>query len=346
MQISEIGEFGLIHRIQKKWIDSGVAAPVLIGIGDDAAATRPTPGKALLLTTDILIEQVHFDRSFSTLFQVGYKAVSVNASDIAAMGGHPLYFLVSLGVSGAETVADIDQLYRGMRQASLPMNISLVGGNTTHSPRLFVSLTLIGEAPPKEIITRSGGDHRDLLYVTGTLGDAAAGLEILQNRDRKRDVKAGNRRPDWPSLIRRHLVPRARLQEGRLLAKKKIPSAMIDLSDGLSSDLSHLANQSGVGAELDLENIPLSYSLRRYAKIMGVDPLSYALHGGEDYELLFSVPKRNKGKMDALINQGSIAARCIGRLVEKKSGLLVKDADGSVRPLKSKGYDHFGSNNS
>ena len=330
MRLNEIGEFGLIRRIQKRW---GGHSSAWVGMGDDAAAILPTPGKSLLFTTDTLIERVHFDRSFSTLVQVGYKAVSVNVSDIAAMGGRPLYFLVSLGLSSAETVADIDQLYKGMRRASVETNIDLIGGNTAHSPSgFFVSLTMIGEVSPKEMIVRSGGHSGDLLYVTGTLGDAAAGLEILQKRDGKLND---------PSLIKRHQTPNARWKEGCLLAEQKIPSAMIDLSDGLSSDLSHLMNQSGVGAELYLEQIPISSSLKRYAKSINADPFSYALHGGEDYELLFSVPKRKKGKIDALINDGSVSAHCIGRLVEKKSGLLVKGKDGSIRPLQAKGHDHF-----
>ncbi len=331
MKLSEIGEFGLIKRIQKR--PFAKSPQVIVGIGDDAAAVLPTPGKSLLFTTDILIEQVHFDLAFSTFFQVGYKAVSVNVSDIAAIGGRPLYFLVSLGLSGKELLADIDQLYRGMQQASRKIPISLIGGNIAASRTgFFVSITLIGEASKNQIITRSGGKPGDLLYVTGTLGNAVAGLEILRKKERF---------TDFTPLIRQHQTPKARWQEGLLLAKEKIPSAMIDISDGLSSDLTHLAHQSGVGTEIELSQIPISFSLKRYTKWIGTDPIPYALHGGEDYELLFSVPLKKANQMEALIRNKTISARCIGRLVQKEKGLLVKDRKGIMHPMKAEGYDHL-----
>jgi thiamine-monophosphate kinase len=331
MKLNEIGEFGLIKRIQKR--PFAKSPQVIVGIGDDAAAVLPTPGKSLLLTTDILVERVHFDLAFSTFFQVGYKAVSVNVSDIAAMGGRPLYFLVSLGLSGKEFLADIDQLYRGMEQASRKMPLGLIGGNIAASrTRFFVSITLIGEASKSRLVTRGGGRPGDLLYVTGTLGDAAAGLEILRQKDKV---------SSFGTLIRRHQVPKARWKEGLLLAEEKIPSAMIDVSDGLSSDLTHLAHQSGVGAEIELSHIPISPSLKRYARSIGADPIPYALHGGEDYELLFSVPPKKANQMDVLIQDKTISARCIGSLVRKEKGLLVKDRKGMTYPIEAGGYDHL-----
>ncbi len=330
----EIGEFGLIQRIQKKW-GGNKRAGLFLGIGDDAAAILPTAGHSLLLTTDILIEQVHFDFSFSTYTEIGYKALSVNVSDIAAMGGRPLYFLVSLGHSGAESVSHIDQLYRGIHRASLEAKISLIGGNIAHSPSgFFVSITLVGEAPKETLLTRSGGRAGDWLYVTGVLGDAAAGLDILKE-------KGGQKSRLFSSLIKKHKMPKPRLREGCLLAQQQIPSAMIDLSDSLSSDLSHLTDQSGVGAELWMENIPISVSLKRYAKARGVDPLSYALYGGEDYELLFSVPEKKREKIEKLIRGGELSARPIGRLLEKRRGLLVKDTKGRTRALVPRGHDHL-----
>lgn len=330
--LAKIGEFGLIKNIQKKW--GGTRAGVLrLGIGDDAAVLHPSPGKSLLLTTDILIEGVHCDFSFSTFFEIGYKALSVNVSDIAAMGGRPHFFLVSLGLSGQESVADVNQLYRGMARAGREMNLRLIGGNTARAGALFfVSITLLGEAGKKEVITRSGGRAGDFLYVTGALGDAAAGLEIL---------KRGERGHRFRSLVEKQTMPKARWKEGRLLAQKQIPSAMIDLSDGLSSDLVHLADQSDLGAELQLEKIPISRALKRYAKERGADPMSYALHGGEDYELLFSVPEKKREKLERLIQKGDIAARSIGRLVEKGAGLLIKDREGQIRSLIPGGYDHL-----
>ncbi len=316
--VGATGEFELIRRIQK---NANADDPkVLLGIGDDAAAVLPSPGNTLLITTDILLEKTHFDLTFSSYFQIGYKALAVNISDIAAMGGTPRFYLVSLGLTGKESVRDIDALYRGMNQAG----INLIGGNTVRSAFLFVSITLLGEVPKNEMVTRSGASVGDSIYVTGTLGDSLAGLEIRKGL-----------------LREKHLMPKARLQQGRLLAEQKIPSAMIDISDGLSSDLAHVAKQSGVGAQLECANIPISTSLKRYAKSIGANPLDYALHGGEEYELLFCVPEKNRGRLETLIQNGAIDARCIGKCIPKRNGLLLRKVNGTLHTLEPLGYDHF-----
>jgi len=332
--VTAIGEFDLIRRIQKRIATSGPSDPsVLLGIGDDSAAFSPSPGNCILATTDILLEKIHFDLAFSTFFQIGYKAVSVNLSDIAAMGGTPRFYLVSLGLTGKESVRDIDSLYRGMNEASREAGISLIGGNMTRSNAgLFVSITLLGEVPKKEMVTRSGGAAGDSIYVTGTLGDSSAGLEILKKRMRKGLFR---------ELPVKHQMPTARWKEGRLLAQNKIPSAMIDLSDGLSSDLCHIAEQSGVGAVLECEKLPISATLKRYAKSIGANPFDYALHGGEEYELLFCVPEENLGRLNTLIHNGEISAHRIGEFFPKKNGLLVKGVDGKMSKLKPLGYNHF-----
>ncbi len=334
MHLDQIGEFGLIQRIQKKWTKT--PRSVLVGIGDDAAAIALPSSKKniLLLTTDTLLEQTHFTRATSTFFQVGYKAVSVNVSDIAAMGGTPRFFLVSLGLTGKETVADIDRLYRGINTASRDYGITLIGGNITRSRAgFFISLTVSGEVAKKKIVTRSGGTEGDALYVTGTLGNAAAGLEMLQAGGKRRHT-SGVR-----SLILKHQMPKARFREAQLLAQKKIPSAMIDLSDGLSSDLSHLTKQSGIGAELEIDKIPISPALRRYAKSIGTNPIRYALHGGEEYELLFSVPQKSRAKLDQLVQKGEISAHYIGRLSGKT--VSIKTASGQIFKMKPAGFDHL-----
>ncbi|MEK7747469.1 MAG: thiamine-phosphate kinase [Nitrospirota bacterium] len=324
------GEFALIDRIARRQQTAQNAPDVLLGIGDDAAAVRISPGKKALLTTDILIEKTHFDLSFSTFFDVGYKALSVNLSDIAAMGGRPRFFLVSLGLTGRESLRDIDQLYRGIKKASQEAGTVLIGGNTACSRALFfVSITLLGEAPKKEIVTRGGGKPGDYLYVTGTLGDSASGLDLL-----KKGIASSQK------LVLKHKRPKARFLEGYLLGQNKIPSAMIDLSDGLSSDLSHLAKASGVGVELEEDKIPISASLKLYGQLAGVNTMAYALNGGEDYELLFSVPKNRIKKLNALIQKGTLFATPIGRLTEKIKGLLVKKEDGTTYKLQRLGYDH------
>jgi thiamine-monophosphate kinase len=345
--LDKIGEFGLIQRIQE-W-GGKTDKRLLLGIGDDAAAIRTDPHSALLLTTDLLMEKVHFSlpvllsgqnqnrsskKRCDAFFKAGYKAVSVNVSDIAAMGGSPLFYMVSLGLSGKESVEEIDHLYRGIDSAGQETKIRLIGGNTARSRTgFFISITLIGEVPPDEMVRRSGGSVGDILYVTGMLGDAAAGV-----------LPTGKKRSLPASLVLKQELPKARWKEGRLLAKKQIPSAMIDLSDGLSSDLGHLANQSGVGAELWADRIPISPALKRWAKKKGADPLSYALHGGEDYELLFSVPEKKQARLERMIRFGQIQARPIGILIEKEAGLLIKTGE-NVRPLVSGGYDHFKKDN-
>jgi thiamine-monophosphate kinase len=331
MDLSRIGEFGLIQRIQKNLRPPSSSVP--LGIGDDAAAILSSPKKYLLLTTDSLLERVHFDLAYSSYSQIGYKAAAVNISDIAAMGGAPRYFLISLGLTGRQKVADLDQLYRGIEKGSREAGMDLIGGNTTYSKELFfISLTVVGEVAKKEMVTRAGARVGDALYVTGTLGNAAAGLDILKKGvDPKR----------FPELVGRYRAPRARWREGRLLAKDRIATAMIDLSDGLTSDLGHLAEQSGVGAELDLGRIPVASSLRRYASQNGGDPIRYALDGGEEYELLFSVPEEKIKMLENRIERGAIDARRIGVIQNKKKGLTARSPEGRLTRIAPGGYDHF-----
>lgn len=331
MNLSQIGEFGLIRRIQKQLPPPFSSIP--LGIGDDAAAILPSSGKYLLITTDTLLESVHFDLAYSSYAEIGYKAAAVNLSDIAAMGGTPRYFLISLGLTDRQKVADLDRLYRGIGKGSGEAGIDLIGGNTARSNALFfISVTLVGEVPKKEMVTRGGARAGEALYVTGTPGDAAAGLEIL---------KEGADPKGFSRLLSRHRAPRARWREGRLLAKNGWATAMIDLSDGLTADLGHLLEQSGAGAELDLSRIPLSFPLRRYALKMGSDPVRYALDGGEDYELLFSVPERKIPALESAVRRGVIDARRIGVIRKKKDGLTARGLDGRLTPITSAGYDHF-----
>ncbi|WDT70314.1 MAG: thiamine-phosphate kinase [Candidatus Manganitrophus sp.] len=322
MDLRQLGEFGLIDRIQKRFPPP---ASTVLGIGDDAAAILPSKKQHLLLTTDTLIEEVHFDPAFSTFQEVGYKSVMVNVSDIAAMGGAPRYILISLGLTGRQTVEAIDQLYKGIERASRETGLDLIGGNIAFSTGpFFISPTVVGEIPKKEMVTRAGAGEGDHLYVTGTLGDAAAGLALL---------KKGIDTKPFGRLTRRYRAPKARWREGRLLAKARIPSAMIDLSDGLSSDLGHLMERSGLGAEIDAARIPLSAPLRRAALQMGVDSIEYALNGGEDYELLFSVPERKLKKLEQMIKNRLISAYRIGKMAPRRTGLMLIDPSGRRRSI-------------
>jgi thiamine-monophosphate kinase len=330
MDLHQLGEFGLIDRIRKRFPPP---ASTVLGIGDDAAAILPPRKQYLLLTTDTLIEGVHFDPAFSTFQEVGYKSVMVNVSDIAAMGGAPRYILISLGLTDRQTVEEIDRLYNGIESASRETGLDLVGGNIAFSTGpFFISPTVVGEVPKKEMLTRADAREGDLLYVTGTLGDAAAGLALL---------KKGIETKPFARLVRRYRAPQARWREGRLLAEARIPSAMIDLSDGFSSDLGHLMEQSGLGAEIEADLIPLSPSLRRAALQTGADPIEYALNGGEDYELLFSVSKSKIKRLEKMIEEGSIAARRIGRMTPRRSGLRLIDPSGRRRTILPGGWDHL-----
>ena len=330
MKISDLGEFGLIDRIGKTTPRNAKRAP--IGIGDDAAALLLSPSSTLLATTDMLIEGVHFDLTTTDLYSLGWKAAAVNLSDIAAMGGVPRFCLTALGIPPFLTVEDIGEFYRGVNACLKKFGAVLVGGDTCSSRKGFViNVTVLGEALRKVIVARSGARPGDLIYVTGTLGDSGAGLELVRNAE----CGVRSKTPAVRKLIGKHLRPVPRVAEGRKLAAAGIASAMIDVSDGLSSDLGHVCEQSGVGAEVFADRIPLSKELRA-AKGLKLPPMKYALSGGEDYELLFTVPPDKIKKLSAL----RIAATEIGTITRVRSMRMINER-GQGRPLMVSGYDHF-----
>jgi len=349
-----IGEFELIRRIQRRTaIPPALTPSVVAGIGDDAAVLKPRPGCLLLATTDLLAEHVHFDLTVTSYRRLGYKAVAANLSDIAAMGGIPKYAFIALALTAREAARDVEALYTGIREACRQAGAAVVGGDTSASCHgLLISITLLGEAAPEEVLRRSGARAGDRLYVTGTLGDAQAGLELLLRRKNKpRAVKST---PTHPSplegegegggglayLIRRHLTPTARFIEGRILAQNRLASAAIDLSDGLAGDLRHICAESGVGALIDVRRLPLSAALISYARARRRAPAEYALTGGEDYELLFTVRPKQVPRVNALIRRGDLCATAIGTITARRLGLRLIGSDGAVRPLKAKGYEH------
>jgi thiamine-monophosphate kinase len=344
MKISDLGEFGLIDRIGKTAPRKTKRVP--IGIGDDAAALLLSPSSALLATTDMLIEGVHFDLTTTDLYSLGWKAAAVNLSDIAAMGGVPRFCLTALGIPPSFTVEDIGEFYRGVTACLKKFETVLVGGDTCSSKKGFViSVTVLGEVVRKQVVTRSGARPGDLIYVTGMLGDSAAGLEILKKGSGARGQGSGERRNKksairntqsaMRALIERHLRPVPRVAEGRKLALSGLASAMIDVSDGLSSDLGHICKQSGVGAEVFAERIPLSKELRS-AKGLKQPPVEYALSGGEDYELLFTSPVERERELISL----RVRATVIGAITRKK-GMRMATEKGEIHPLAAGGYEHF-----
>ena len=331
-------ELGLIRRLKAQ-----VAVQdrlVLQGIGDDCAVLKTSPAEWTLLTTDLLAEGVHFDRALSSWEDIGYRGAIANLSDIAAMGGTPRFMVVSLAIPPSCSMDGIERLYRGMMQAARPYGVSLVGGDTSASRQgLFLSITLTGIVKPGRALMREGARVGDQLYVTGTLGDSHAGLQLLTNRrhtSRSIVSPAQARR-----LLHRHHRPSARIAEGQWLVKQGFASAAIDLSDGLSGDLRHLCEASQVGADITAASLPISGACRAYAVMRHVDPTQVALQGGEDYELLFTVPSAKQSRFERLAAKTDFSFTCIGSITPKRSGLRLRTEDGTVAALPITSYEHF-----
>lgn len=341
MRQSRIGEFELIRRLRSATrIPHAVRSAILAGIGDDAAALKTRPGLVLLATTDLLAERVHFDLACTTYRQLGYKAAMANLSDIAAMGGIPRFVLIALALTPRQSRRDVEALYTGVQAACREAEAAVVGGDTSASRTdLFISLVVLGEAAPAEVLRRSTARAGDRLYVTGTLGDAQAGLEILLAQKESRQGRGTSAR-GAAYLIGRHLRPTARLREARRLAEGRLASAAIDLSDGLAGDVRHICEESKVGCLIDARQLPLSSPLLAHARAGRRDPIKYALGGGEDYELLFTVPPAKVPHVERLIRRRLLRATPIGSITPARRGLRIIGADGSVRPLTAKGYEH------
>ena len=338
MKLNQLGEFGLLRRIRRRIPSLPLSIP--IGIGDDAAVLRCDSSRDLVVTKDLLVEGVDFDLKHSpSLRQIGQKALAVNLSDIASMGALPRAFLVGIAAPGSLTTGAIDQLYSGMLSLARKHKMALVGGDLTASRLgLFISITILGEVASGCAVTRSGARSGDHLYVTGSLGDSRAGLEILK----KTGLRNRSKRPGFESwLIRRHYDPSPRVEVGQALVRKKWAVAMIDLSDGLASDLRHLCRASRVGANLEAARLPLSSALRAYTLRSRRNALEYALRGGEDFELLFTVRKNRVAAFAKAVKQNRWPITNIGRMVSPENRITLSGADGKEKPLKLRGYEHF-----
>lgn len=301
------------------------------GIGDDAAVFKVKTGYECLVSTDLLIEGIHFDLSYTGPKDLGYKALAANLSDIAAMGGEPLLYFVSIAAPGEMDFRDFKRIFAGMEEAA--QNARLAGGDTCNTPGpLFISVSVIGQVEKGRAVKRSGAKPGDGIWATGTLGDSAAGLEILK-------AGASRHRGAEKFLISRHLRPEARVEAGRLLGKSGIASSMIDISDGLSSDLRHITEASGVGAMILEEKLPISRELAAYAGRERAIKLS--LSGGEDYELLFTV-RGLKGER-GLAMLGDRAGVTFTKIGEVLSGgrVYLESGGGKRKALKPEGYEHF-----
>jgi thiamine-monophosphate kinase len=325
MRLSEVGELSLLRILQKRF---GKRVPhVLAGIGDDCAVVRPA-GKNLLLTTDMMIEGVHFDMRWTTPFQLGFKLVSANVSDIYAMGGRPQFLLLNFSAGSDAEVDTFERILDGVEKAARFYGVSLIGGDISSSERLVLSATVTGYAT--RFIRRNGARAGERIYATGFLGDSACGLELLKRVkrpveiERRKKVECGLPWEVALPLLRRHLMPVAVRPER--FARRA--TSMIDVSDGLLIDLSRLCEASGAGARLYAERLPVSKRLKKAAKYLEMDPFRFVLGGGEDYELLFTAPRNSNAD-----------AFCIGEITD--SGMTLVDERGRAKSVEVRGYEHF-----
>jgi thiamine-monophosphate kinase len=338
-----IHEFDLIRALHRR---HGRPTPSLIqGIGDDAAVITSRADQWTVLTTDLLTEGIHFDLRTATMEDIGFRAAAANLSDIAAMGATPQYLLAALAIPSTGSRQHVLQLYRGMMAACRPHHVQLIGGDTSGSGGgWFLSLTLIGIVPPRKALFRSGAGIGDHLYVTGTIGDALAGLSLLNEpppRVKRHPRAAALSTRHRKFLIGRHLRPIARITEGRWLSAHRFATSAIDISDGLSGDLRHICKESHVGVELDLGALPLSTACRAYATSRKLDPVSLALTGGEDYELLFTVSPRQRLRLEQSAAKRGFALTCIGTIHPFRFGIQALSPHGRRHRLANTSYEHF-----
>ena len=326
--IEKAGEFNLIRRLSS--ISSPrVHPPVLKGVGDDAAVYRSTPGMVQVISTDAFIEGHHFDYAFYTMEDIGYKAMAVNLSDIVAMNARPILATISVGLPGSFSIQNLELIYKGLAKIASDYGIQIVGGDTTRAPVLMLSITVIGEADESDIVYRSGASPGDYICVTGPLGDAAAGLDLLRNPQQAEALPS----EVMKYLTDRHLKPIPRLDQVNEWAEEGVrPSAMIDISDGLSNELHHICTASGCGCLIWESNFPVSAELRT-----GIPDQStlrnYVLNGGDDYELLFTASQ----EMLNLLNPEQFMK--IGVITPED--LLLRSLGDSLVPLEIGGHDHF-----
>jgi thiamine-monophosphate kinase len=350
-RVADLGEVGLLTRIAGH---IGAAdRRVVLGIGDDAAALQVGGNVLVLLTADALVQDVHFRLGTSGPADIGWKALAVNASDIAAMGGRPTHAMVSLMLPDELEAVWVDALYDGLLEMASTAGAAVVGGNLARAPLIIVDVALLGEVEPAHLVRRDGARPGDLVAVTGTLGRAAAGLVALPSGAERQDGRAPRRAPRAalahvdPALVARAVDaqrrPEPRLAAGAALAASGAVHAMIDLSDGLALDLWRICEASNVGVRLDARRLPIDPCVTAIARVADRDPFEMAVSGGEDYELLFAADAAEAGRLvDYLTVETGVPATIIGRIEPASAGCTIV-ADGRSRPLQPGGWTHFGS---
>lgn len=332
MRLAELGEFGLIDRIRARFPQP--AAPEL-GIGDDAALLTPSAGMQLVVSTDLLAEGVHFERSFGQLRLLGRKSLAVNLSDLAAMGARPRWFFLSLAIPAGFPLEEIEALLDGLSEQAAQHGVLLAGGDTCSSRSgLVISVTIMGEQRPNLLLRRSGAQCDEDIWVSGTLGDSALGLQLLLKGTHALNDDATE------YVVSRHLNPAPRCALGASLAEAGLVSAMIDISDGLLADLGHICEQSGCGAELLLPKVPHSPQFAALADAASSSFWQLMAAGGEDYELCFTAPVDRRAAIRELANSAGIPVTVVGKVTD--SGRVVaRLPDGSIFQPSSSGYTHF-----
>lgn len=335
--LKDLGEFGLIRKIDELIREQGIRAPrVELGIGDDAACFRPRPGYEILVTCDCIVEGRHYLPDRITPLDLGRRAMALNISDIGAMGGQPRYALVSLGLRGETPVGYVEDMFRGFLAELNPVGASIVGGNLTKTgDGLFIDITLVGEVEKGKMLRRSTASEGDVILITGFPGHSAAGLKLLLN------AREGEDLGDHP-LVRAFNAPSHRAIEGKAVADSGFASAMIDTSDGFLGDLGHICEESGVGAELFQQKLPVSEELREAAEILGQDPYDLVLQESDDYELIITCPPENVARIREVIERiSNDPVTEVGRVVNASRGIAVISPDGSRTLVTPEGWDHF-----
>lgn len=343
-QVKDIGEAALIERLLQVLGTTGQGSGqgVLRGIGDDAAVLQNIHGTRLLAACDMLVEGVHFDLSYASPRQVGHKALAVNLSDIAAMGGRPRWALVTLGLKPQLEVHFVEEIYRGIAELAETYGVVIVGGDTCASPdRLLLDVCILGEANRKEITYRAGARDGDMILVTGTLGKSAAGLALLQNKE---EIEGEGAR----ELVEAHLAPQPRVNEANVLVRSGLVGAMNDISDGLATELWEVVSASGCAARIWAERLPISPAARATAAELGVDPLQWALYGGEDYELVLTIaggkgaPLQARRLANSLKRATGTPLSFLGRIfASPESKVEMLETGEKMVELSPGGYDHF-----
>ena len=336
-EISKLGEFGLIDKISKPF--QSKQSSTQLGIGDDAAVIN-AGDKSLLISTDMLVENVHFDLSYMPLEHLGYKAISVNVSDIAAMYGIPKQVTVSIGLSNRFSVEAVEKLYEGIQFACKDFELDLVGGDTTSSPSgLIISVSIIGEIENGQEVLRKGAEPNDIVCATGDLGGAYLGLQVL-SREKQEYLSNPEMQPqleEYQYIVQRQLKPVARMDIIHELRELKVtPKSMIDVSDGLASELYHLAKHSDVGFHIFEDKLPIDKQTYDTAVELNIGPVTAAMNGGEDYELLFTIAQSDFEKLEKHMD-----VHFIGYATKKEEGLKLVTKAGTAMDIKAQGWEHF-----